>query len=128
MDRLDVIGEHRDYCPWINALSQSGTTSEPTSLDGLAGWEVLLRAVSTDTQKRRDTSNTISNVATIDSEDVASEVGSISSSALISGDRKDEEERDKERWAKLKRLKQVFHVKKGRKRETILPKSGNVPG
>ncbi|PWW76418.1 zf-C3HC-domain-containing protein [Tuber magnatum] len=31
--RLDVIGEHRDYCPWINATNQG---TEP-------GWQIMLR-------------------------------------------------------------------------------------
>ncbi|KAK6354896.1 hypothetical protein TWF696_004026 [Orbilia brochopaga] len=34
MYRLNVVDEHRDYCPWINAASQTGEH---------AGWEILLR-------------------------------------------------------------------------------------
>ncbi|KAJ6261268.1 hypothetical protein Dda_3937 [Drechslerella dactyloides] len=34
MYRLNVVDEHRDYCPWVNAASQTGEH---------AGWEILLR-------------------------------------------------------------------------------------
>ncbi|KAF3917948.1 hypothetical protein ABW20_dc0110257 [Dactylellina cionopaga] len=34
MSRLNVVSEHRDYCPWINASSQTGEHT---------GWETLLR-------------------------------------------------------------------------------------
>ncbi|KAK6361586.1 hypothetical protein TWF730_005307 [Orbilia blumenaviensis] len=34
MSRLNVVDEHRDYCPWVNPASQTGDH---------AGWEILLR-------------------------------------------------------------------------------------
>ncbi|KAK6536567.1 hypothetical protein TWF281_000793 [Arthrobotrys megalospora] len=34
MSRLNVVDEHRDYCPWVNPMSQTGDH---------AGWEILLR-------------------------------------------------------------------------------------
>ncbi|KAF3936795.1 hypothetical protein ABW19_dt0203422 [Dactylella cylindrospora] len=34
MSRLNVVDEHRDYCPWINAASQTGEHT---------GWETLYR-------------------------------------------------------------------------------------
>ena len=117
MNRLDVIGEHRDYCPWINGLSQTGTSSRRTSLDGLAGWQVLLRAVNAITQHERNECGMISAETVTDLDGAASEVGSVLSLATISRGRKDEDERDKERWAKLKRLKQIFHVKTGKRKE-----------
>lgn len=50
MNRLDVIAEHRTYCPWINPTSQSGVSDPHNpaarfSTSGLAGWEILLRAI-----------------------------------------------------------------------------------
>ncbi len=128
MNRLDVVGEHRDYCPWINALSQTGTSSRRTSLDGLAGWQVLLRAINAITQHERNERGMTSAVATTDLGDATSEVGSEVSLATISRDRKDEDERDKERWAKLKRLKQIFHVKRGKRKEDAANKTEQVLG
>ena len=128
MNRLDVIGEHRDYCPWINALSQTGTSSRRTSLDGLAGWEVLLRTVIAITQHERNERGMGSDVTITDLDDAASEVGSVVSLAAISRDRKDENERDKERWAKLKRLKQMFHVKTGKRKENAANNNDQISG
>ncbi|KAL8822147.1 MAG: hypothetical protein Q9191_007107, partial [Dirinaria sp. TL-2023a] len=56
MSRLDVIGEHRHYCPWINAESQNGPSrprssasdslsATAASLHERAGWEILARWV-----------------------------------------------------------------------------------
>ncbi|KAL2044724.1 hypothetical protein N7G274_002498 [Stereocaulon virgatum] len=125
MERLDVIGEHRDYCPWINALSQNGTASRRSSLDGLAGWQVLLRAVNVSiTDRKREFGAT--SVTLQDMDDVASEVASVTSLATTSRERKNEEERDKERWAKLKRLKQVFQVKRGKGKEQFRQSASDV--
>lgn len=127
MERLDVVGEHRDYCPWINSLSQNGTASRRSSLDGLAGWQVLLRAVNVSIIDRKSESGATS-VTSKDMDDVASEVASVTSLATTSRERKDEEERDKERWAKLKRLRQVFQVKRGKGKENARQPPGDVAG
>ncbi|KAK3175356.1 hypothetical protein OEA41_002603 [Lepraria neglecta] len=128
MERLDVIGEHRDYCPWVNPLSQNGTDSRRSSLDGLAGWEVLMRAVNVSTLHRRGGSGDTTGATSKDLDDGASGVASVTSLAMTSRDRKDEEERDKERWAKLKRLKQVFHVKRGKGKENVGQAVGDAAG
>ena len=128
MDRLDVVGAHRDDCPWVNALAQTGTSSRRTSLDGLAGWQILLRAVNAITKHERNERGITSAVMTTDLDDAASEVGSEISFVTLSKDRKNEDERDKERWAKLKRLKQIFHVKKGKRKEDATNKSSQIVG
>ena len=66
--------------------------------------------------------------ATSNHADVASEVASLTTLATPNRDRKDDEERDKERWTKLKWLKQVFHVKKGKAKEDLRLSVGNTPG
>ena len=139
MHRLDVLSEHRDYCPWINPLAQNGaptaTTSQQqrrtSSLDGLAGWEALLRAVNANLIfKRHDHRENAGRGAGVvavgrgrrndgdnvdDGDDAASEVASVAGSSALTNreeDGKSRDERDRERWAKLKRLKQAFHVKR----------------
>ena len=125
LERLDVVSEHRDYCPWINSLSQNGSTSRRTSLDGLAGWQILLRdvqasalhrkhdlekapAVEVQTPTEKDTAD-----------DGASEVDTVISEATTKENRENQDQQDRERWAKLKRLKSVFHVKrKGKETRT----------
>ena len=118
MERLDIVGEHRDYCPWINRLSQNGTASRRTSLDGLAGWQVLVRNVQASTLYKKFDKDEAPAAAVEDTvDDTASTFGSTIRSAQTKEDRKDQDEKDKERWAKLKRLKQVFHVKRNKGRE-----------
>ena len=128
MHRLDLVSEHRDYCPWINALAQNGTAtttttttkSHRTSLDGLTGWEALLRAVNACLIHKRHAENGDRGAAAVTStsrnlidDGAASEVGSVAESAVTrEEDTKGRDERDSERWAKLKRLKQAFHVKR----------------
>lgn len=121
MDRLDVLSEHRDYCPWINTLSQNGANApRRTSLDGgLAGWEILLRAVYASTVHKRQQGNDEDRRAVAGRG--APDGGAAAGAEVVAGvpdesARKKEtavrDERDKERWAKLKRLKQAFHVKR----------------
>ena len=125
MHCLDLVSEHRDYCPWINALAQNGTAitlSRRTSLDGLAGWEALLRAVDARTLHRRHehehgNGNGNGNEGAVtarafNDDGTASEVVSVAESTGTKEDLAVRDERDKERWAKLKRLKQAFHVKR----------------
>lgn len=155
MHRLDLVSEHRDYCPWVNAQAQNGsiTTSttnkspqQRTSLEGggLTGWQALLRAVNACLLHKRHTTdnvpksaaatptlasskNTSNNNNNNNDHDgaAASEVASVAESSVTMAttmtreegvlggvDMKGRDERDRERWAKLKRLKQAFHVKR----------------
>lgn len=117
MDRLDVVAEHRDYCPWINTLSQNG--ARRTSLDGLAGWEALLRAVDASVLHKRHESEDARPLTarTLDT-GAGGEVASVAGSEAMGEEgRAGRDERDRERWAKLKRLKQAFHVKRRKGKE-----------
>lgn len=80
------------------------------------------------TKHERNESGVTSAVTITDLDDAASEVSSVVSFATLSRDWKSEDERDKERWAKLKRLKQIFHVKKGKRKEDAAIKTGQVVG
>ena len=114
MDRLDVVGEHRDYCPWINPLSQYGTGPPRTSLEGLAGWQVLLRAVQASALHKKNETEKGQEMTPPQTPDRATSKD-VSPPSLVTrkdDDRKGQDEKDKERWAKLRRLKQVFHVKR----------------
>ena len=123
MERLDVVAEHRDYCPWVNVLSQNGLSSRRSSLEGLAGWEILLRAVKASAiHKKYDEAETTPAAPDAVNE-AASEVASVASSTPTKEDRENQDEKDKERWAKLKKLKQVFHVKKGKSKDGRGPTS-----
>ncbi|KAL9102312.1 MAG: hypothetical protein Q9163_002530 [Psora crenata] len=120
MQRLDVIGEHRDYCPWVNALSQNGA-SRRSPLDGLVGWEVLLRHLKNHAMFKTAETKETNNEAEKEKADTASQVASLISSGIMAEEEKEAVKRnDQERWAKLKRLKQVFQAKK----KTVNPKKG----
>lgn len=127
MARLDVITEHRDYCPWVNPHSQSrGSTNNQTirsSTSELAGWEILLRVVKNAQPSRVEsfrpsTPETMTSRATRETSDDGDEIASVTSGitsiTTLNVDRATRDEKDKERWAKLKKLKQVFHIKRGK--------------
>ena len=124
MARLDVIGEHRDYCPWMNRLSQNGPTSRPsTSSDEAhpqdkAGWELLHRIVlNAVNAKRREEAPRPP--ATPQEDDIS--VTSTFGTGTTAVERVSRDEKDKQRWAKLKKLKQAFTIKKSRKKENVAP-------
>ena len=124
MARLDVVGEHRDYCPWMNALSQNGpssrpsTSSEETAPQDKAGWELLYRiALNAVHAKRREEAPRPP--ATPQEDDIS--VSSTFGTGTTAVERASRDEKDKQRWAKLKKLKQAFTIKKGKKKENVAP-------
>ncbi|CAF9922214.1 hypothetical protein IMSHALPRED_005621 [Imshaugia aleurites] len=115
MHRLDLVSEHRDYCPWTNARAQNGTT---TPRDALPGWQALLRAVDAGVLHFRHGDGERRAVAREgDGEGEGVEGGGEGEGEGVEMAGREEEgvardERDRERWAKLKRLKQAFHVRR----------------
>ncbi|MCJ1313150.1 hypothetical protein MMC25_006827 [Agyrium rufum] len=127
MNCLDVVTEHRDYCPWVNADAQSGRTKASDKVGNNldvrgAGWEVLSRvlesshAIQLHRARERDqlmepTTRTEEQVRE-SLDDALTEISTVNTNddTLKEDDAKDR--KDQERWAKLKRLKRVFSVKK----------------
>ena len=105
---LDVVDEHRDYCPWINGLSQGGSQeslkNESVAAE-LAGWEVLIQSL----RNLHQTKMMLSSTSSDGMDGTADEVDSLQDVVedLVTRDAK-----DKERWAKLKKLKEVFQIKR----------------
>ena len=99
MSCLDVVDEHRDYCPWVNGASQHGdqkvSHDEPVPAES-AGWEILIQA--------------LRNVYRVKS--ILSSPSEIDSLGNILDDAAAREAKDKERWVKFKRLKEIFQVKR----------------
>jgi hypothetical protein len=114
MSYLDTVEEHRDYCPWRNAVSQNGlkaaSVSESTAVPG---WKVAIRVLKNDYYLRtgKDPKQSIAEVAK-PVDDQASEFGSILDDAE---EVKVRDEKDKERWARLRRVKSLFDTKNKRK-------------
>ena len=104
MSRLDLIEEHRPYCPWINESSQNGDilaygySPESTRL---AGWEISANVV----QNIRHTLKEYLDI------EIPTNTGSpISASTNL--DKAVRDAYDQERWSKIRKLKQVFRVKR----------------
>lgn len=120
MGRLDVVGEHRDYCPWIDASSQNGESTPRKGSSGLAdlaGWQSLARVV-------RSTAHLNGRVlqpsATPNRGGAAVDMAMNDDTGLTEKARQVDvtalrDSKDKERWTKLRKLRQVFHIKESRK-------------
>ncbi|KAI9769088.1 MAG: hypothetical protein M1840_004439 [Geoglossum simile] len=130
MSRLDVIGEHRDYCPWVNSFSQSGggssKNSDRDSSDQKAGWEVLLRALKSALHLHSQSSNAAAPLSSLgnDINDATDEESNTNGRTEKATSMMSRDEQEKERWARLKKLKKVFDVrsrKKGAVKATVRP-------
>ncbi|KAL8866164.1 MAG: hypothetical protein Q9174_006461 [Haloplaca sp. 1 TL-2023] len=104
ISRLDPTGEHRDYCPWVNGKSQSRDPST-ASEESPPGWEILKTMIM---NLRPPGGFPISDPA--DGNDRSSSGSMDGARSEVQPDTKSKEEKDKERWARLKKLKQVFKV------------------
>ena len=121
---LDAVSEHRDYCPWINAKAQSGhLDAVDTALrpEDKAGWQTLVRVLGTDHHFRMRATSARPELAArskSSSTNVPGPDGQAGEGGVAVADEPPAEEdlaardrKDKERWAKLKKLKKVFDVK-----------------
>ncbi|EFQ98433.1 hypothetical protein MGYG_01463 [Nannizzia gypsea CBS 118893] len=94
---LSIVGEHLDYCPWVNPESQSGKKS------GQCGWEALGRVVESEHRRHTWSKN----------KPLQAEQASLSQTEHIA-EQVDEETRrtkDREWWAKLRRVRQILQPK-----------------
>ncbi len=121
MSRLDVIGEHRDYCPWVDASSQNGDSTPRKGSSGsadLAGWEILARVV----RNTAHLSGRFSQPSATPKSGTTAVDGSVDDDTGLVGKAGQtdvqalRDSKDKERWAKLRKLRQVFHIKESKKR------------
>jgi len=134
MTRLDPLAEHRDYCPWASALSQHGAHPSATNpLTGKAGWEILSGAVANALRPRLDAGVNMEGgregsqgppdtPATLQ----GSVVSSVETATAV--DAASREEKDRERWARLKRIRQVFRVRRPKGKGKEKGKEGEGKG
>jgi hypothetical protein len=103
---LDVVNEHLDYCPWINPKTQSGVEGKVGKAAGMeatrSGWEVLHQTVK-DRHRRR--------VRSVSSSQQSSQEPTTGLTEDTSIDDETRKARDREWWAKLRRMRQVLQVK-----------------
>lgn len=151
MDHLDPIREHRFFCPWKSAEAQSRDTSQSSKGIGMPAWKVLLQTIaneahlqsvydgrpktkvrpgqgdssapSTPTRGRPDglaTPGQGTPGATAYSDSLHADAG-----PEVSEDEAARESKDKERWARLRRVKSLFESKSGKKLRRPLSRPGS---
>ncbi|MCJ1354192.1 MAG: hypothetical protein MMC33_004179 [Icmadophila ericetorum] len=117
MSSLDAVNEHREYCPWINSTSQSGgraiKDTDTVEFTRFAGWETLVQVLKNSAAARKE----VMPLSPIENSQQRDDVASVAETASSAEpeDRATRDAKDKERWARLKKLKQVFHVKPRKK-------------
>lgn len=128
MGYLDPVREHRFFCPWRNAAVQHNPGARTT--DNKTSWEVLaqaiknhsyLRAHSEKSNLRHVLHRPAASVPVTPSKGVQAEEGG--HSPLLGPDTVNDEDedtsardaKDKERWARLRRVKSLFDTKNGKK-------------
>ena len=110
LNTLDVVFEHRAYCPWRNATSQNGTNTKSESI-ALPGWEIMLRVLKNDHYLRHSGDRPVNSKSTITNTEGNNPFGDEEDADA----RSIREEKENERWARLKRVKSLFDVKGGKK-------------
>lgn len=110
LNSLDVIFEHRAYCPWRNADSQNGVNTK-SDIITLPGWEIMLRVLKNDHYLRSSNEYPAKSKPTITETDLSDPFSNMEDEDA----RSIREEKEKERWARLKRVKSLFDVKGGKK-------------
>jgi hypothetical protein len=127
MDHLDPLREHRFFCPWKDAAAQRNPGAKRLSKvdQDKAGWEMLVQVLKNDAYLRSRAAGTHakSSVNTPATTPVRPSTA-VSGKSLIEfgpdGEPLEEDEatrsaKDKERWARLRRVKSLFNTKAGNK-------------
>ncbi|KAI1338765.1 zf-C3HC-domain-containing protein [Xylariaceae sp. FL0016] len=138
MDHLDPIREHRFFCPWRNAAAQHNPGSK--SKDQKTAWDVLAQTLKNNAylrkqaEKSNQRSSHILHRATGSTPATPSKGGNDGDVPLVmlGPDMVDDEDedtsvrdaKDKERWARLRRVKSLFDTKNGKKLRRTLSRPG----
>ncbi|KAI0120865.1 zf-C3HC-domain-containing protein [Hypoxylon sp. NC0597] len=143
MDYLDPVREHRFFCPWRNPTTQHNPGAK--TVDNKTAWEVLVQTIKNNakndsyfrTQAEKINPRNIlhrptASVPVTPSKGRQVEVDG--SSPMLGPDTVDNEDedtsvrdaKDKERWARLRRVKSLFDTKNGRKLRRTLSRPGTA--
>lgn len=152
MDFLDPVREHRFFCPWKNPQTQKRTTSKATDTEAQPGWKILKQTLENDAHLRsvyegkprsrpqsghngappvtpskgqQNDANTPAPATPATTVGAHATPGATSSIYAIDNedDEKERDAKDKERWARLKRVKSLFNIRGARR-----GKSSSRPG
>ncbi|KAF4985965.1 hypothetical protein FDECE_16199 [Fusarium decemcellulare] len=153
MDFLDPVREHRFFCPWLNPETQRQGNSQSRSGQDLPGWRALVQTLANEAHLRsvyegrsparprtqRPTAapstpqrpGTAASVATPQTPAGGTATpGSVApvGSENFEEDEKERDAKDKERWARLRRVKSLFDSKGSRKLRHSISRSISRPG
>ncbi|KAM0234029.1 hypothetical protein ACHAP5_010239 [Fusarium lateritium] len=147
MDFLDPAREHRFFCPWSNPETQRQGHSQSRSGHDLPGWRLLVQTLANEAHlrsvyegrspARQQTQRSAAAPSTPQRPRTAASINTPTgtpASVLTQGtehadeDEKDRDAKDKERWARLKRVKSLFDTKGSRKLRHSISKSISRPG
>lgn len=123
MSCLDPVKEHRDYCPWRNAISQNGKGPVKTSSTGMAGWEIILRILQNDHLLRSRRESPVGKIRPVAPDDSGEKDSGIETDVGDDDAMSIRDEEDKKRWARLRRVKSLFETKVGKKLQREKSKS-----
>lgn len=133
MDCLDPIREHRFFCPWKNpqAQNRSGATGED---DSVTAWVSLLQMLMNESnlriiyEGRVKTTKPVLEVGVVDKENTDPSTPQRATSIVqepksnpvikppaLEFSETDRDAKDKERWARLRKVKSLFDTKSSRK-------------
>ncbi|RKU49085.1 hypothetical protein DL546_004990 [Coniochaeta pulveracea] len=131
MDHLDPLREHRFFCPWKNGAVQRNPGAKSTTEEPKAGWEILVQVLKNDAFLRshaegggRSHARSKSSVVpgTLPPSTPARPGTAGGTTVGVEEDEEDEATRsvkDKERWARLRRVKSLFNPKSGSIRKRL---------
>ncbi|KAJ9133088.1 mRNA export factor rsm1 [Pleurostoma richardsiae] len=148
MDHLDPVREHRFFCPWKNGAAQRNPgagTPKRRPAGGIEedkpGWEVLVQVLKNDAYLRNRTGAAASSHLRTKSGDAGlvsapgtpvrqRGVEQSNERAGVDGDEPEVEDeaareaKDKERWARLRKVKSLFDTKGSKKLRKTLSRPG----
>jgi hypothetical protein len=138
MDHLDPVREHRFFCPWRNAIAQQNPGAK--TKDTKTAWEVLAQTLKNSgylrQQAERSTQRTTFHRPAASLPGTPSRNGKqdVQRHMALGPDKVEDEEedmavrdvKDKERWAKLRRVKSLFDTKGRKKLQRTLSRPGTA--
>lgn len=102
MTRLEVDEQHRPYCPWTNAETQNrGCISTDMSAESLPAWRIVLGHLKQAYEMK-----------IMLAEDMGQEARNEAAAIDVAESREEKEVKDRDRWARVKKLKQAFTIKR----------------
>ncbi|POR34008.1 mRNA export factor rsm1 [Tolypocladium paradoxum] len=147
MDHLDPLREHRFFCPWKSARAQStGATSSGAGTE-LAGWETLSQTIKNGSHLRDVYEGRSKRLGRIFPDSVGPFTPARGTSSILGTpaaatpagpdtpvadaahddgevDEKARDAKDKERWARLRKVKSLFDTKAAKKLRRPLSRPG----